>query len=126
MHCASPPSIAASGGFAIWRRCGGVERLTVARMDAQRLAFQPRSFDVVTILEVLEHLEDPLAALRGAVAAARRFVLLSAPSTPDRNPGHLRLFGLGELKELAFRAGAASCSVEHVLNHRIALCRVSG
>ena len=52
-------------------RRGGVERLTVVRLDAQRLAFTPRSFDVVTMLEVLEHLADPQSALSGAVGVAR-------------------------------------------------------
>src|SRR5262249_45199260 len=66
-------------------RRGGIERLNVVRMDAECPAFVARAFDVVTILEVLEHLQNPQRALNGLVAAARRFVLLSVPSVPDDN-----------------------------------------
>src|SRR5215475_214786 len=75
-------------------RKGGVQRLTVLRMDAQRFALAPKSFDVVTMLEVMEHLDHPQEALHGAVSTARRFVLLSVPSVPDDNPEHLHLFGV--------------------------------
>jgi 2-polyprenyl-3-methyl-5-hydroxy-6-metoxy-1,4-benzoquinol methylase len=49
----------------IWRRCvaGGVEGLNVVRMDVEHSAFATRSFDVVTMLEVLEHLQNPQQAL---------------------------------------------------------------
>lgn len=105
-------------------RKGGVERLAVARMDAQGLAFAPRSFDVVTMLEVLEHMPDPQGALRNAIAVAQRFVILSVPSTPDDNPEHLHLFTPHQIDEMASRAGAARTAIEHVLNHRIAVIRV--
>jgi 2-polyprenyl-3-methyl-5-hydroxy-6-metoxy-1,4-benzoquinol methylase len=36
-------------------RRGGIERLNVVRMDAEHPVFVAGSFDVVTILEVLEH-----------------------------------------------------------------------
>ena len=82
-------------------RSGGVSRLTVIRMDAQKMGFAPQSFDVVTMLEVLEHMPDPLAALRCAVAAARRFLVLSVPSVPDDNPEHLHLFTPDHLRTMA-------------------------
>ncbi|MBL8179762.1 MAG: class I SAM-dependent methyltransferase [Bryobacterales bacterium] len=104
-------------------RIGGVKRLAVCRMDAQHMGFAGRSFDVVTMLEVLEHMPDPRAALRNAVSAARRFVILSVPSTPDRNPEHLHLFSIQDLQHMALDAGAARVSLEHVLNHRIAVVR---
>src|SRR5258708_18454870 len=44
-------------------RRGGIDRLSVVRMDVQSPAFAARSFDVVTMLEVLEHLKNPQAAL---------------------------------------------------------------
>lgn|SRR5258708_7145959 len=106
-------------------RKGGVERLSVARMDAQQLAFPARSFDVVTMLEVLEHLPNPQLAFTGAMNAARRFVVISVPSKPDDNPEHLRLFSVAQLEEMAARAGSTRPSFEHVLNHRIMLCRVA-
>lgn len=103
---------------------GGLTRLSVARMNAEKMAFATRSFDVVTMLEVLEHMVDPLAALRCAVEAAQRFVVLSVPSVPDDNPEHLHLFSPQQLRDMAEQAGAVRTTIEHVLNHRIAVIRV--
>ncbi|MEZ5400964.1 MAG: class I SAM-dependent methyltransferase [Bryobacteraceae bacterium] len=105
-------------------RRGGVQRLSVVRMDVQRMAFRPRGFDVVTMLEVLEHLPGPIEALKLAVCAARRFVVVSVPSVPDDNPEHLHLFSISALQSLANKAGASRATIEHVLNHRIAVLRV--
>lgn len=105
-------------------RAGGISRLTVVRMNAERLGFRRRSFHTVTLLEVLEHLPNPLEALSGAVEAARGYVLVSVPSVPDDNPEHIHLFGADRLREMAMAAGGARCSVEHVLNHRIVVIKV--
>jgi 2-polyprenyl-3-methyl-5-hydroxy-6-metoxy-1,4-benzoquinol methylase len=106
-------------------RKGGIERLSVARMDAQQLAFSARSFDVVTMLEVLEHLPNPQTALNCVMKRARRFVVISVPSRPDDNPEHLRLFTVPQLTEMVELAGGPQPSFEHVLNHRILVCRVA-
>lgn len=104
---------------------GGITRLSALAMDAQRMSFATNSFDVVTLLEVLEHMPEPNAALRRAVDVARRFVVLSVPSVPDENPEHLHLFSPGQLTTMATEAGAGRVAIEHVLNHRIAVLRVN-
>lgn len=104
---------------------GGVGRLRALAMDAQRMSFATKSFDVVTLLEVLEHMPDPNAALRCAVDVARRFVVLSVPSVPDDNPEHLHLFSPEQLTTMAMEAGAGRIAIQHVLNHRIAVVRVN-
>jgi ubiquinone/menaquinone biosynthesis C-methylase UbiE len=106
-------------------RRGGIDRLHVVRLDVQRPPFAPRSFDVVTILEVLEHLQNPQTALNAMTAVARRFLLLSVPSVPDRNPEHLHLFTPAQLHAMAAQAGSSRTTIEHVLNHRIVLLRVA-
>ncbi len=106
-------------------RRGGIARLTPVRMDAQRLGFVPHSFDAVTMLEVLEHMPDPQAALTAAVEAARRFVILSVPSVSDDNPEHLHLFTPDQLQHMAAQAGGVRTTVEHILNHRVAVVRVA-
>jgi ubiquinone/menaquinone biosynthesis C-methylase UbiE len=40
------------------------------------------SFDMVVCLEVLEHLKDPVAALRELLRVSRRDVILSVPREP--------------------------------------------
>jgi SAM-dependent methyltransferase len=101
---------------------GGVCRLQGFRMDVCDIAFPDASFDGVTILEVLEHLHDPEAALRQAIRVARRFVIASVPSIPDDNPEHIHLFTVNRLREMAIDAGCEQPKIDHVLNHRILIC----
>ena len=83
-------------------RKGGIGRLTVVRADVHRLPFASRSFDGAAVLEVLEHLADPPLALREAMRCARRFVVVSAPSTPDDNPEHIHLFTQPQLAQMSW------------------------
>ncbi len=100
---------------------GGVERLSASLGDVTRLSLADTSFDGVAILEVLEHLERPDLAVAEAVRIARRFVVVSVPSKPDDNPEHIRLFDNESLAKLFHRAGVARVSIDHVLNHIVAL-----
>jgi len=56
---------------------GGIERLSVRQADATSLPFADDTFDVMTMLEVLEHIPTPVPALSEAVRVARRFLLRS-------------------------------------------------
>jgi 2-polyprenyl-3-methyl-5-hydroxy-6-metoxy-1,4-benzoquinol methylase len=105
-------------------RLGGVGRLSPLLMDATEMAFENDSFDVVTFLEVLEHIPTPTAALAHAVRVARRFVVVSVPSQPDDNPEHLHLFDERQLREMFRSAGAQNVRFEYVLNHLLAVARV--
>jgi 2-polyprenyl-3-methyl-5-hydroxy-6-metoxy-1,4-benzoquinol methylase len=98
---------------------GGVDRLTAATMDATALTFDDGAFDVVTVLEVLEHLEDPSHAACEAARVARRFVVASVPSKEDDNPEHIQLFDKRSLTRLFEQAGARSVNITYVLNHMI-------
>ncbi len=58
-------------------RDGGVMNLVPAHADVTALTFASGSSDVVTMLEVLEHIPDWQRALAEACRVARRFLLLS-------------------------------------------------
>lgn len=99
---------------------GGISRLQAHRMDASKLDFPDASFDVVTLLEVLEHVSDPAPVAREALRVSRAHVIASVPSEPDDNPEHIRLFDPRSLTRLFEAAGAARVSVESVRGHFIA------
>ena len=103
---------------------GGVERLSVARMDAGRLGFGEATFDVVTVLEVLEHVAEPERVAREVVRVARRAVLATVPSHEDDNPEHVRLFTAERLRALFEEAGARRVVVDGVRGHltAVAMC----
>jgi 2-polyprenyl-3-methyl-5-hydroxy-6-metoxy-1,4-benzoquinol methylase len=103
---------------------GGIERLTAARADVVALPFGDRAFDVVCVLEVLEHLADPEAAAREVVRVAAGHVVASVPSHEDDNPQHVRLFDTAGLERLLRAAGSARVNFEHVPGHIIAVARV--
>lgn len=103
---------------------GGIHRVAAARMDATALALADATADVVTVLEVLEHLEEPTAAVREAVRVARRAVIATVPSHPDDNPEHIHLFAPAQLEAMLRAAGATRVTIDHVLNHMVAIAMV--
>jgi SAM-dependent methyltransferase len=106
-------------------RAGGISTLMPFCTDAARLAVGQNAADVVTILEVLEHLAQPERAVHEAVRAARRFVVVSVPSRPDNNPEHLHLFTPDSLRALFAAAGVSRLSCDYVHNHWIAVANLS-
>lgn len=103
---------------------GGISQLSPMIADVHQLDLADRSVDVVTFLEVLEHLERPATAVAEALRVARRFVVVSVPSKEDDNPEHIHLFTRATLERLLVEAGAARVSFDGVLNHLIAVARV--
>lgn len=78
-----------------------------------------KSFDVVTMLEVLEHIPDTERAVRNAVRLARNYVIVSVPSKPDDNPEHIHLFSNEDLKNHFLAAGCSKVKFMSVTNHRV-------
>ncbi|MEZ4400528.1 MAG: class I SAM-dependent methyltransferase [Kofleriaceae bacterium] len=96
---------------------GGVPRLSVIRTDATRAGLVDGAAEVVTVLEVLEHLADPAPAAAEALRLATRAVVATVPSQPDDNPEHLRLFDRDALVALWTGAGARRVTVDGVRGH---------
>ena len=78
-----------------------------------------KSFDVLTMLEVMEHIPDTEAVVRNAVRLARNFVIVSVPSKPDDNPEHIHLFSNEDLKKLFLKNGCSKVKFMSVTNHNV-------
>ena len=98
-------------------RDGGMDRLTALNADICTWDAPDRSFDVVTLLEVLEHIPDVNAAVKNAVRLARRYVVVTAPSKPDDNPEHIHLLTKPVLTELFSGAGCDDLRFDGVPGH---------
>jgi SAM-dependent methyltransferase len=103
---------------------GGMEMLQVQQADATVLPFADDHFDVITLLEVLEHIPDPAAALAEAVRVGRRFLLISVPSQPDDNPEHIHLFHESRLRRMLGDCGVTNVKWSGVPGHWTVLARL--
>lgn len=72
-------------------RLGGINNLEVYNQDLTNLSFKDNSFEVVTILEVLEHIKEVKQAIKEAIRVSRKFIVITVPSKEDNNPEHIHL-----------------------------------
>lgn len=103
---------------------GGLANLNALRMDAEALEVEDNYAEVLTALEVLEHLPSPRKAAAEAVRVASRYVVASVPSKEDDNPEHVNLFDARAFESLFLDAGARGVKVDYVPNHMIAVVKV--
>jgi len=91
----------------------------IAQESIYRLARPDKAYDVVFALEVLEHLDDPAAALRELCRVSRRWLILSVPREPlwrlinlaqlkyvgalGNTPGHIQHWGTRGFRRLVGR-----------------------
>jgi len=102
-------------------REGGLNQLTSIRMDATIMAFKNNSFDVITMLETLEHILEAEKAVSEICRVVESFIILSTPSKGDNNPEHVHLFNAEKLEKMLKRNGVKNVKFDYVLNHIIAL-----
>ena len=102
-------------------RAGGIDRVRGIAANVEDVPLPERCADGVTALEILEHASDPAQVVLEALRLARRFLIISVPSTQDDNPDHIHLFDAPALESLLVGAGARRVSVRQVPGHFIAL-----
>ncbi len=103
---------------------GGYSNLTVLQADICTAPLPEKSADIVTMLEVLEHIPDVEAAARAAVRAAKKFVVVTVPSKPDNNPEHIHLLTKDKLTALFEGAGCKKIGFDGVNGHLFMMARV--
>lgn len=104
---------------------GGLTRLTALRGDLCDCPEIPdKSRDIVTMLEVLEHIPDTAAALRSAVRIARQSLVISVPNQPDNNPEHIHLFTKESMTKHLNEAGCTRLSFDAVPGHMLVFAQL--
>ncbi len=98
-------------------RRGGYPHLAPLQQDLTCWDQPDHSFDVVTLLEVLEHIPQVDKAIAAAVRLARRCVIVTVPSKPDNNPEHIHLLTKPVLTELFAQAGCSNLRFDGVPGH---------
>lgn len=103
---------------------GGIDRLSVEKADICSKPYDDGSFDVVTMLEVLEHIPSVEAAIRSAVSIARKYVVVTVPSKEDDNPEHIHLLTKDKLTAYFNDCGVERLSFDGVPGHLFMIARV--
>lgn len=103
---------------------GGISNLHPIHEDICTWDVPDKSFDVVTMLEVMEHIPDTEAVVRNATRLARNYVIVSVPSKPDDNPEHIHLFTYEDLKSLFLQHGCKKVKFMLVTNHTVMAVKV--
>jgi ubiquinone/menaquinone biosynthesis C-methylase UbiE len=115
-----------------WRRVerarGALPGGAAAQASIYALPWKERSFDLVVCTDLLEHLDDPTAAMAELVRVSARHVLVSVPNQiaiektlcPHCGKdyflyGHQHSFGREGIVRMAERAGARVVRFEHVI-----------
>lgn len=104
---------------------GGIDNINGIIGDVEQLPFQNDSFDVVTILEVLEHLPGYAKALQEVIRVAKQFVIISVPSHEDNNPEHIHLLSKDTLTGVLHDLGQKKLSISYVHNHMIVVVNLN-
>jgi len=97
---------------------------TALHGDARAMPFANGAFEVVTVLEVLEHMHDSELAAAECLRVASRFVIASCPSKPDDNPEHVRLFDGNKLEAMFLALGARKARSTFVPGHVVVVAEV--
>ena len=103
---------------------GGMDQLQVLQENICTWDGPDRGFQVVTLLEVLEHIPDVEQAVKNAVRMARDYVVVSVPSKPDDNPEHIHLLTKEILTGLFRQAGCEKIRFTGVPDHLIAIVTI--
>lgn len=96
---------------------GGLDNLHAMEKNLCDWDAPDGSFDVVTLLEVLEHIPDVEKAVANAVRIAGKYLVVTVPSKPDDNPEHIHLFTKDMLSDMFLKAGCSKVKFDSVLNH---------
>lgn len=105
---------------------GGIDNLSVFKSDICTQPFSDKSFDVITMLEVLEHIPNVKEAIASAVKMARKYIVVSVPSKEDNNPEHIHLLAKSILTQYFNEFGITKLHFDGVNGHLLMIATISG
>ena len=105
---------------------GGFGQLHAERKDICDQPFPDDSFDIVTLLEVLEHIPEAGKAVMSAVKMAAQYVVVTVPSKPDSNPEHIHLLTKDRLTDMFASAGCTKLHFDGVEGHLFMVAATGG
>lgn len=103
---------------------GGIENLSVKKADICDMPLSPKSVDVVTMLEVLEHIPGVEKAIEAAIKTAKKYVIVTVPSKEDNNPEHIHLLTKEKLTKFFNGFGVYKLSFGGVQGHLFMIANV--
>lgn len=103
---------------------GGITNLRVDKANICAQPYSDRSVDMVTLLEVLEHIPAVQDAIRSAVNMARKFVVVTVPSKEDNNPEHIHLLTKEKLTAYFAACGVSKLRFDGVPGHLMLIANV--
>lgn len=102
---------------------GGVSNLNVSKGNICNYDAPNDSYDVVTLLEVLEHIPNVMDAVRNAVRISKNFIIVTVPSKEDDNPEHIHLLTKDKLTDIFNRCGVTNLKFGGVNGHLFLVAR---
>lgn len=104
-------------------KLGGVSNLEVGKANICTYDIDDNSYDVITLLEVLEHIPDVFAAVRNACRIAKKFIVVTVPSKEDDNPEHIHLLTKEKLTKMFNDCGVTNLKFGGVNGHLFMVAR---
>ncbi len=102
---------------------GGVTNLKVCKEDITCYDAADNSYDVVTLLEVLEHIPSVEKAIKNACRLAKNFIIVTVPSKEDDNPEHIHLLTKDKLTKMFNDCGVTNLKFSGVNGHLFMIAR---
>ena len=103
---------------------GGISNIEVYNDDICSFNNNEK-YEVVTLLEVLEHIPNVVDAIKNAINLSSKFIVVTVPSKEDNNPEHIHLLTKEKLTKLFNDLGVTNLKFSGVNNHLVLIARKS-
>lgn len=105
-------------------KIGGVSNLDVYQDNICDTKLPSKYYEVVTMLEVLEHIPNVEDAIRNACRIASKFIIVTVPSKEDDNPEHIHLLTKEKLTKMFNACGVTNLKFGGVNGHLFLVARM--